>query len=285
MLREIKTLGFELIELGPGIRPSLLPGIQRMFDAGEVRFSSLHNFFPLPAEAASNASYSYAMSDSDKIVRQRAVEYTLASIDWAKRLEASFVVLRLGSVPMNPITDELLQLLQEGEIFSRGYVKKKIDAVRKRERGAQPALDAVRECLRPIIEHAASSNIRLGIQARRRYEDIPSERELPELLDGISAAHLGYWHSVGRVQVKENVGFLDHFEWLQEVGQRAFGCEVQDVKWPARDQEPPFFGDITLDRLVRLLPGTCQMVFELGSHCRREEIVTSLAMWKERFGE
>jgi hypothetical protein len=59
MLREIKgEFGFDLVELGHGIRISLVPGIQKMFDAGEVRFSSLHNFCPLPVEvmAASPAS-------------------------------------------------------------------------------------------------------------------------------------------------------------------------------------------------------------------------------------
>ena len=51
MLHEIKTeLGFDLIELGHGIRLSLVPGIQKMFDAGKVRFSSLHKVCPLPVE-------------------------------------------------------------------------------------------------------------------------------------------------------------------------------------------------------------------------------------------
>ena len=43
-------LGFDRIELGHGIRISLMPGIQKMFEAGEVKFSSLHNFCPLPVE-------------------------------------------------------------------------------------------------------------------------------------------------------------------------------------------------------------------------------------------
>ena len=53
MLREIKTkLGFELIELDHGVRSSLMPGIQQIFDTGEIRFSSLHNFCLLPTQAA-----------------------------------------------------------------------------------------------------------------------------------------------------------------------------------------------------------------------------------------
>jgi hypothetical protein len=51
MLKEIKgELGFTRIELGHGTRISLMPGIQKMAEAGEVTFSSLHNFCPLPVE-------------------------------------------------------------------------------------------------------------------------------------------------------------------------------------------------------------------------------------------
>ena len=51
MLREIKTeLGFDLIELGHGIRLSLMPGVQKMFDSGQVRFSSLHIFVRCPSK-------------------------------------------------------------------------------------------------------------------------------------------------------------------------------------------------------------------------------------------
>src|SRR5207249_10408990 len=50
MLREIVDLGFDRVELGHGIRISLMPGIQKAFDAGEVRFTSLHNFCTLPVE-------------------------------------------------------------------------------------------------------------------------------------------------------------------------------------------------------------------------------------------
>src|SRR5207245_6223053 len=105
MLREIQALGFNLIELGHGIRISLVPGIQKMFDAGEVRFSSLHNFCPLPVEvmAASPDCYKFSAVSSEE--RERAVKQTLQTIDFAARLNATFVVLHLGEVHMLPILD------------------------------------------------------------------------------------------------------------------------------------------------------------------------------------
>src|SRR6266566_7019012 len=73
MLREIKgDLGFELIELGHGIRISLMPGIQKMFDAGEVRFTSLHNFCPLPIEVMTASPDCYKFSAASSEERERA---------------------------------------------------------------------------------------------------------------------------------------------------------------------------------------------------------------------
>src|SRR5436853_7386303 len=105
MLREIQTLGFNLIELGHGTRISLMPGIQKMFDAGEVRFSSLHNFCPLPVEVMSDSPDCYTFSSSSPRERERAVRQTLQTIDFAARLGAPFVVLHLGWVPIKSVTD------------------------------------------------------------------------------------------------------------------------------------------------------------------------------------
>src|SRR5215467_11919364 len=105
MLREIKAeLGFDLIELGHGIRLSLVPGIQQMFDAGEVGFSSLHNFCPLPVEVMMASPDCYQFSAVSAEERERAVRQTFQTIDFAERLGTPFVVLHLGSVRMQPIT-------------------------------------------------------------------------------------------------------------------------------------------------------------------------------------
>src|SRR6476646_8573976 len=129
MLREIKDLGFDLIELGHGIRLSLMPGIQQMYNAGEVRFSSLHNFCPLPVEVmvASPDCYKFSAVSSEE--RDRAVKQTLQTIDFAARLNAPFVVLHLGEVNMSPITDQLIELAKTGRFQSRKYVRLKIGAV------------------------------------------------------------------------------------------------------------------------------------------------------------
>jgi sugar phosphate isomerase/epimerase len=286
MLREIQgEFGFELVELGHGIRISLMPGIQKMFEAGAVRFSSLHNFCPLPVEVMTASPDCYQFSSGNPSERERAIKQTFQTIDFAARLGAPFVVLHCGEVPMNPITDELIRMARNGKMFSRQYVRKKVRAVQKREAAAPPYLERVKDALRRIADYAAGKNVRLGVEGRRGYEEIPSERELPALLDEINSPQLGYWHDMGHIQIKENLGFVNHAEWLQFIGARAFGCHMQDCVWPGQDHQPPFAGQVELEKLVPLLPSNCLFVWEMSPRKTVAEISRSVAIWKERFGQ
>jgi sugar phosphate isomerase/epimerase len=285
MLEEVLALGFENIELGHGIRLSLMDGIQRVFDRGDVKFSSLHNFCPLPVEITRSAPDCYQFSSHREAERERAVKLSFQTIDFAVRLGAHLVVLHMGSIPMQPITDQLVKLAVEGEHLSRKYVRLKLEAVKAREANANPSFDHAKGCLVRIAEYAAGKKIRLGIEGRHGYEEIPTERELPGLLDEINSPYVGYWHDFGHIQIKENLGFLDHVEWITKIRSRLFGCHLHDVEWPGSDHRPPFTGDIAYDKIVPLLHKGCLFVWEMGPRRKAEQIVTSLALWKERFGE
>ncbi len=284
MLREITgKLGFDLIELGHGIRISLMPGIQKMFDAGKVRFSSLHNFCPLPVEVMSASPDCYKFSAAHPEERERAVKQTFQTIDFADRIGAPFVVMHLGEVPMQPITDPLIALAKKGKLLSREYVQRKIRAVQKRETVAAPYLERVKDCLRRIIDYAAAKNIKLAVENRRGYEGIPTERELPALLDEMNSPQLGYWHDFGHAQIKANLAFLDHAEWLRTIGPRTLGCHVQDCIWPAQDHQPPFAGNIDFEKLIPLLPSNCVFVWEMSPNKTADDIRWSVQIWKEHF--
>jgi sugar phosphate isomerase/epimerase len=285
MLQEIRDLGFNLVELGHGIRLSLMPGIQKMFDAGKVSFSSLHNFCPLPVEVMHASPDCYQLSAGYTKERERAIKQTFQTIDFAQRLGASFVVMHLGEVPIGPVTDKLIAMVKKGKLLSRQFVRKKIEAVKKREAAAPAYLARVRDALQKIVEYAASKNVRLGLEGRRGYEEIPNERELPMLLDELNSPYAGYWHDFGHIQIKQNLAFLDHAEWLRTIGPRTIGCHVQDCIWPAQDHQPPFAGSVDLPGLVPLLPDDCQFVWEMSPRKTAEEIQRSVVRWKKHFGE
>src|SRR4030095_11663293 len=115
MILEIKTkLGFELIELDHGVRSSLMPGIQQIFDAGEIRFSSLHDFCLLPTEVPVASRDCYRFSAASAEERERAVTQAFQAIDLAAQLSVTFVVLHMGNVNMSPITDPLIAMAKSG---------------------------------------------------------------------------------------------------------------------------------------------------------------------------
>jgi sugar phosphate isomerase/epimerase len=286
MLREIKTkLGFDLIELDHGVRSSLMPGIRQILDAGEIRISSLYEFCHLPTKTPIGSPDTYRFSATSAEDRERAVTQAFQMIDLAAQLNATFVVLRLGNVKMPPITNRLIAMAKAGDYLSREYVRMKISAVQEREKIAPECLERVKNCLLRVIDYAAPKNIRIGLKAQRDYEQIPTERELSELLEEMNSPHVGYWHDFGHCQVKENLGFIDHAEWLRAVGPRTFGCHVQDCIWPAREGQLPFTGGVDFKKLVPLLRANCLFVWQMKANTTVDAIRQSVQMWKERFGE
>lgn len=286
MIDEILEMGFERVELGHGIRLSLVEGILRAVEKGKVQFSSLHNFCPLPVEVTRPSPDCYQFSSGDQRERERAVRFTFQTIDFAARLGARRVVLHLGRVPMDDYTDKLIRMAEVGVHMSRNYVTAKLEAVRKRESGAGIHFRWSLECLAKIADHAAEKGVILGVESRHSFEEIPSEDEMVEVLNTFAVPHVGYWHDFGHVHVKHNLGFLDHVEWMQQVGLRLVGCHLHDTQWPGRDHQPPFTGDVPYDQLIPLLPKKEKtlFVFEMSPRRTREEIVTAKEKWVERFG-
>lgn len=283
MIAELQEFGFDAIELGHGIRVSLLPGIMKMAD--KVKFSSLHNFCPLPVEITHPSPDCLQFSSYREAERERAVRQTFKTIDLAAKLGAPNVVLHMGRVVMQPITSQLIKMAEAGEHLSAEYARLKLAAVIRREQEAPKVLERVRECLRRILDHAAEKGVRLGMEGRQAYEEVPTEREAVSLLEEFDHPNFGYWHDFGHVQIKHNLGFSDHAEFLAKVSPRLLGCHLHDVVWPGKDHAAPFTGGcVDYDRLIPLLPAHRPFIWEMSPRRTREEIATSLDLWRKRFG-
>jgi hypothetical protein len=126
--------------------------------------------------------------------------------------------------------------------------------------------------------------VRLGVESRHSFEEIPNEHEMVEVLNQFNVPEVGYWHDFGHVQVKHNLGFLEHHAWLSEVAPRLLGCHLHDTKWPGRDHMAPFDGDVEYDRLIPLLPKDTLYVFEMSPRRTREEIIGAREKWIAKFG-
>jgi sugar phosphate isomerase/epimerase len=257
MIEEIVDLGFSHIELSHGMTVAKLPGIRQAYKRGLFTCSGVHNFFPSPVEVMIDAPDAYEYTSHRPFDRQRAMDMTLRTLELAAEFNAGYLVLHMGSVPLSSqkYTKPLTAMVAAGAAHSPDFIKAKIAFVKKREKIAPLYYHRALEALGTIAEMAAELGIRLAVESRSRFEDMPTEREMIAL-----QAHfgdnpwVGYWHDFGHVQLKHNLGLLDHTQWLETISPHLIGGHVHDVEWPARDHRVPFHGTLDYPPLLKFFP-------------------------------
>lgn len=288
MIEEIVDLGFHNIELSHGMTIAKLPGIKKAYERGLFTCSGVHNYFPSPVEVMIDAPDAYEFTSHRPFDRQRAMDMTLRTLDLAAEFQAHYVVLHMGSVPLNPkkFTNPLTVAVSEGKQHDADYVKAKLNFVRKREKIGPLYLSRAVEALTKIVDRAAEVGVKLAIESRSRFEDMPTEREMLVLQDHFDEnPWIGYWHDCGHVQLKHNLGLLDHLEWLEKISPRLIGGHVHDVQWPARDHRVPYSGMLNFSELLKFFPQNCPLVWELSPTREAAEIRQALGRWKTEFPE
>jgi sugar phosphate isomerase/epimerase len=286
MIDEIVALGFTNIELSHGMTIAKLPGIKKAFEAGKFTCSGVHNYFPSPVEVMIDAPDAYEFTSHRPFDRQRAMEMTLRTLELAAEFKAQYLVLHMGSVPLNTRkwTKRLTAIVGEQGRNGADYAAEKIAFVKKREKVAPLYYQRAVDALGQIAEKAAEYGVKLAVESRSRFEDMPTEREMVRLQEHFAEnPWVGYWHDFGHVQLKHNLGLLDHAEWLRRISPHLIGGHLHDVQWPARDHRTPFMGTLDYAELLPHFPPDCPIVWELSPTQRTEDILDALAVWKHKF--
>ena len=283
IIREIQDMGFIQIELGHGLSVSQLHGIREAYAKGNGGFSvtSVHNFCPMPMEVLHDNPDCYEFTSHRPHERERALRLTRETMVTAREFGARHVVLHLGRIiPLRGMTDFLINELRKKGVTDRDYCRAKLAAVQKREKHARVFLDRVTRVLETLVEEASKMDLTLVVENRSDFEAIPTERELIALLEHFDSPHLRYWHDFGHAQLRDNLGLLDHAQWIAEIAPFAVGAHLQDAKWPDEDHLIPFEGEIPFDRLVPLLPSSLCYTLELSPKAKPDAILASVARWE-----
>lgn len=216
------------------------------------------------------------------------MEMTLRTLELAAEFQAQYLVLHMGSVPLNSKawTKPLTAQVTEGGQRNAAYIKQKIAFIKKREKLGPLYYHRAAEALQQIAARAAELGVKLAIESRSRFEDMPTEREMIALQGQFEAdPWVGYWHDFGHVQLKHNLGLLDHREWLEKMQPHLIGGHVHDVEWPARDHRTPFSGTLDYAPLLEFFPENCPLIWELSPTRETAEIIPALERWKREFPE
>ena len=288
MIDEILELGFSELELSHGMTITKLPGIRKAFEAGKFRCVGVHNYFPSPVEVMIDAPDAYEYTSHRRFDRERAMEMSKRTLELAAEFKARYVVLHMGSAPLKPRkwTKRLTAMVSEGKRDTPEFAAARVAFVKKREKVGPLYYQRAIEALEELAEIARELDLTLAVESRSRFEDVPTEREMLALQEHFKDhPHVGYWHDFGHVQLKHNLGLLDHAEWLERISPHLIGGHVHDVQWPARDHRVPFSGTLDYATLLRFFPDNCPLVWELSPTREAAEIRKALDRWKAEYPE
>jgi sugar phosphate isomerase/epimerase len=279
MLREIRQLGFPVVELGHAIRFSLWPGILKAWEEDLIKIQTLHNFCPVPTSIFRPDPNCYEFSDARPAMRKAAIKASEDTIRHAARFGARAVIFHLGSAGPYGVTRKLKGIYDKGGYLTRSYTDIKVQAVKKRQESFKTIWPRVKTCLEPLVALAGELNMRLGFEIRQEFEEFPHEEEFPEILEAFPPEVVGYWHDFGHSQCKEFLGWHDHLETVRLRAPRLFGAHIHDCRRPQEDHLPLGHGEIAFSALLPLLPENAIGVLELAPGTPEEQVIASRHLW------
>jgi sugar phosphate isomerase/epimerase len=254
-----KQLGFQKIELNHQVSLTMLS--QANLD--HCQFSSVHEPCPSDVPTKELVERDWLISAVDEDKRAHGVAAVRKSIDLAHQLSAPVVVVHCGAIPFNGNYEGTLRgMFKTGETQSHEYlkIKQRLEDTRKSLVG--PRLHSVKLSLQELIEYAAQLNIKLGLENRYHFMDIPSIDEMAGLLSLADPNNLGFVYDVGHAQALDRLGFYSHVEWLTRFSSRMIGCHLHDVIG-LTDHYAPGRGEIDFKFISDFLPENAFRTFEM----------------------
>jgi sugar phosphate isomerase/epimerase len=245
----VRDIGFSSIELNHHINSSMLSGI----DLTRYPIRSIHE--PCPADISTDMlkNQDWLISSEDEIKRRIGVESIQNSIDLAHLLEVKEVVVHAGNVEADIGLERTLRsLFNANKRNTEEYNEILLSFRRFRSERAGLRLEAVQKSMQELLEYAFPLGVRLGLENRFHYLDIPAPDEMDRLLGLAGPDQLGFVYDVGHAEVLDRLGFFMHQEWLERFASRMIGVHFHDVIG-IMDHYAPGMGDVNFSRIAPFL--------------------------------
>jgi sugar phosphate isomerase/epimerase len=272
-----RELGFAQFELNHAINSAMLDGLSLN---GSI--ASIHEPCPADVSMGTLKKRNWLISAPNEEDRQRGVAAVRRSIDLAYRLGVGAVIVHPGRVDIDPALESaLLDLYRAGRWSEPEYVEARQRLAAARAAQAETNMRSVRRSLLELAEDATRQGIRLGLENRYHYLEIPLPDELEDLLSLGCDSVLGYWHDVGHAQVLEELGFGTHEEWLSRFSERIVGTHLHDVRG-IQDHLAAGLGTIDWGLVARYLPAGALRTFEFQPSNSPQQVEAALAWLADR---
>ena len=141
---------------------------------------------------------------------------------------------------------------------------------------------AIIKSLETLIESARKLDLKIGLENRYYYREIPSLDDFELIFDHFSSeSALGYWHDLGHAQVSENLGLAKHMDYLTNFGDRLCGIHLHDVI-NGIDHQAPGVGNLDFDIIKPYLNDNIIKVIEVHHQTTALEIVEGISFLKAK---
>jgi len=169
----------------------------------------------------------------------------------------------------------LMALFDAGQTGSPEYLETKTGMMATRRREIEPYLAAVQRSLRELLEYAGRAGVRLGLENRYHYFDIPSPDEMALLLELAGPDRLGIIFDSGHAWALHSLGFYPFGEWLERFSGRIIGAHLHDALG-FHDHRVPGEGEIDFGIIAASLPAPAFRTLEIQPHHSVEQVKNGL---------
>lgn len=286
LIFEIKKTGFQEVELSFNLTSSMVKEIAGLVKDKKIKVGSLHNYCPIPDGLERRAALPdcYSMSSTDEKQRRLAIKYTKRTILTAAALNANAVVLHTGRVEISDGTKQLIALYDKGLKNSLQFKRIKNRMAGERKKQAGTFLDNTLKSLEELSRYAQKLKIKLGVENRVYYREIPGFKEIGVILQRFKGGNVYYWHDTGHAQIMDNLGFSVHKEYLDAYGKYMLGMHIHNVRG-CKDHQPPHKGDIDLKILKAYVKPQTMKVIEAHYPATSQELIKSRQLLAKMFNE
>jgi HAD superfamily hydrolase (TIGR01549 family) len=263
-----RRLGFSGVELNHAMNTQKMSGV----NLDDYSISSIHE--PCPADISTDTLKlrDWLISSTDQDCRAAGVEAIKRSIALAGNLSVKTLVVHCGSVLLDTTLEKKLrQLFKTGKKDSVEYLETKTLMLATRQKLASACMKSVVKSLKELLKYAGKFGVRLGLENRYHYYDIPTQDEMETFLAMDDPNRIGFIYDIGHGTAMDRLGFFNNEDWLKRFGERIFGVHLHDVIG-VEDHFAPGSGDADFRMIARYLPTGAFKTIEVMSFNSPEQI-------------
>ncbi len=278
LLDEHRALGFTRLEAYAHFTPEQIRDLATRAGQRGMEIASLHSPCPVPVtEYGAAGRWGDWLASTNPVDRVYAVDAIKRTIDTAAEIGARAIVIHLGNTGVYSRQREIFEVIARDGRGSPSHLTLVEDARRERETRKGPCLDAALASIRALGEHALGTDVRLGVEARDGYHEIPSVDEIADVFAACEGLPVGYWHDAGHGAKLEYLGYTPHEEYLRRWGDHLVGMHVHDTR-DGHDHLAPGLGDTDFEMLARYLRPDTVRTLELHRTNTVQQIGDGLAL-------